>query len=69
MKAETKQRWGNRIGALGALVGFILNGLVAVNVLDLAGSTLGATNIIVVGAAGSIYTIWTGEKAPPPDSG
>jgi len=67
MSVATKQKWGNRIGALGALVTFIVNGLAVVEVLDLAGSTLGGLNILVIGAAGSLYTIWTGERAPTPE--
>lgn len=67
MTVESKQKWGNRIGALGALVTFVLNGLIAVNLFTMSASTLGVLNILVVGAAGAIFTIWTGEKAPDAD--
>lgn len=67
MTVESKQKWGNRIGALGALVTFILNGLIAVSVLNVSAETLGVLNILVVGAAGAIFTIWTGEKASDAD--
>lgn len=64
MSTASKQKWGNRIGAAGALVTFVLNGLAAINAVSFSDSTLGALNILVVGAAGAVYTIWTGEKAP-----
>jgi len=67
MSVTTKQLWGNRIGALGALVTFVLNGLAATNLVHFSENTLGALNILVVGAAGAIYTVWTGEKAPSPE--
>lgn len=63
MTTESKQKWGNRIGALGALTTFLLNGLIAVSILSISAETLGVLNILVVGAAGAVFTLWTGEKA------